>query len=119
MKITDILKAKGMFSKDIRIRLKNGQLRLNGEVIKDDVEVTTLELSEVEGKEVTIDDIIEDAGDFLFFNICKDPVWTARCHMFGFEELFNSPISDDLTDFLDIFNLLRISKRELIVIKKS
>ena len=119
MKISDILKEKGMFSKDIRIRLKNGQLRLNNEVIKEDVEVTNMELSE-EGDEVevTIDDIIEDAGDFLFFNICKDPIWTARCHVFGFEEMFNSQISNDLTDFLDMFNLLRISKKELIVIKK-
>jgi len=118
MKITDILKEKGLFSKDIRTRLKNGQLRLNGEVIKEDVEVTTMKLSEVEGEEVTIDDIIEDAGDFLFFNIVKDPVWLHRCQIFGFEELFNSNISNDLTDFLSMFNLLRLSKRELIVIKK-
>ena len=118
MKISDILKAKGMFAKDIRIRLKNGQLRLNGESIKEDVEVTSMELSDVEGQEITIDDIIEDAGDFLFFNICKDTVWTIQCKLFGFEELFNSNISNDLTDFLSMFNLLRLSKRELIVIKK-
>ena len=118
MKITDILKEKGMFSKDIRIRLKNGQLRLNGEVIKEDVVITTIELSDVEGEEVTIGDIIEDAGDFLFFNICKDPIWNTQCKLFGFEELFNSNISNDLTDFLDMFNLLRLSKKELIVIKK-
>jgi len=114
MKISDILKEKGMFSKDIRIRLKNGQLRLNNEVIKEDVEVTTMELSE----DVKIDDIIQDAGDFLFFNIVKDPIWLLRCKIFGFESLFNLEIENELTDFFSMFNLLRISKRELIIIKK-
>jgi len=118
MKISDILKAKGMFSKDIRTRLNNGQLRLNGDVIKEDVEVTTMELSDVEGQEITIDDIVQDAGDFLFFNIVKDPIWNFRCKIFGFESLFNSDIDNELTDFLSLFNIIRISKRELIVIKK-
>lgn len=118
MKISDILKKKGMFAKDIRIRLKNGQLRLNGEIIKEDVEVTSMELSEDNNDELTIDDIVQDAGDFLFFNIVGDPIWAIRCDIFGFETLFNSEIKNDLTDFLSMFNLLRISKKELIVIKK-
>lgn len=116
-----------MFAKDIRIRLKNGQLRLNGETIKEDIEITSFEVVEEDnektffdkdGNKVEFDDFVEDAGDFLFFNICKDPIWVQRCHIFGFEELFNSNIINDLTDFLSMFNLLRLSKRELIVIKK-
>lgn len=114
MKVSDILKEKGMFSKDIRIRLKNGQLRLNNEIIKEDVEVTSMELSD----DITIDDIVQDAGDFLFFNVVKDPIWLLRCKIFGFENLFNLEIENELTDFLNMFNLLRISKKELIIIKK-
>lgn len=118
MKISDILKARGFFSKDIRIRLKMGQLILNGEPIKEDVEVTSLELSEVKGEEVTIDDITQDAGNFLFLNIVPNEIWKNRCQVFGFEPLFDTNISNDLTTYLSDYNILRLSKRNLIVIKK-
>ena len=118
MKISDILKARGMFSKDIRIRLKNGQLQLNGEVIKEDIEVTELEINDDPGNEITIDDIVQDAGDFLFIMIASNPTWVTRCHVFGFENLFNSNIDNELTHILGGFNLLRISKRDLLVIEK-
>ena len=107
-----------MFSKDIRIRLKNGQLQLNGEVIREDVEVTELEINDDPGNEITIDDIVQDAGDFLFFMIASNPIWVFRCHIFGFENLFNSNINNELTHILGGFNLLRISKRDLLIIEK-
>lgn len=107
-----------MFSKDIHIRLKNGQLQLNGDVIREDVDVTNMELCDEPGNEITIEDIIQDAGDFLFFNVCKNPIWVSRCKIFGFENLFDSNIDNELTYMFSGFNLLKISKKELIVIKK-
>jgi hypothetical protein len=118
MKISDILKIKGLFSKDIKLRLNQGQMKLNGEVIKEDIEVTSIELSDIEDKKVIFNNIVQDAGDFIFFNIVTDPIWKLRCEVFGFEELFNTDINNDLTDFLSMFNLLKISKKEILVIKK-
>lgn len=118
MKISDILKEWGLFSKDIHLRLKNGQFRLNGDVIKENIEITSLELSDDFDNEITINDIVQDAGDFLFFNVVNNPIWLFRCQTFGFEELFNSDINNDLTIFFNQFNLLKISKREFLVIKK-
>lgn len=118
MKVTEILKAYGVFSKDIRIRLKNGQLRLNNNIIKEDFEITTFELCDEPGNEVKLSDFVEDAGDFIFHNIAKNPIWLNRCILMDFQELFDTDIENDLTLFLKGFNLLKISKREMIVIKK-
>jgi hypothetical protein len=117
MNISEILKARGMFSKDIRIRLKNGQLQLNGEVIKEDIVITHFTTDMLEEDDTLLDEIVIDAGDFLFFNVCKNPIWIARCKIFGFENLFDSNIDNELTQMFSDFNLLKISKKELIVIK--
>jgi len=127
MNISEILKARGMFSKDIRIRLKNGQLQLNGEVIREDVEITSFQIVEEDDKktffdkddnEVNFDSFVQDAGDFLFLVVVSNPIWVNRCHIFGFENLFNCNINNELTYLFSGFNLLKISKREFLVIKK-
>lgn len=107
-----------MFSKDIRIRLKNGQIKLNGETIKEDIEITDVTMEMVEEDEDLFDQTVMGAGDFIFKGICNDPIWVLRCKIFGFENLFNSNIENELTDFLDMFNVLKISKKDYLVIQK-
>lgn len=113
MKISDILKAKGVFSKDIKIRLKNGQIRLNGDVIKEDIKITHMELSDM----VNINDIIQDAGEFLAQNVVQNNIWIEQCIQFGLEDVFGLDIDNGLTKMLKNYNILKISKKELIVIR--
>jgi len=39
MKISEFLKNQGLFSNEIKDRFKNGQIKINGEVIKTDIEL--------------------------------------------------------------------------------
>jgi hypothetical protein len=39
MKLFDILKQQGLFANDIRMRINNGQININGNVVKDNIEL--------------------------------------------------------------------------------
>lgn len=105
MKISDILKARGMFSNDIKSRFKNKQMSLDGEVIDQDIEIN-------------VQDELIDAGDFIFDHIANDKNKIALCNIIGFENLFACNIESEFINFLKTFHVLRISKREVIVLKK-
>jgi hypothetical protein len=60
MKLFDILKQQGLFANDIIMRINNGQISINGEIIKENVEMN------VKMDEFSNANIIE-AGRF----ICK------------------------------------------------
>jgi hypothetical protein len=113
MLLSDILKLDiGLFSKDVNSRIKNGQIRLNGNSINKDIEMPNLQRDR-SGKLMII-----DAGSFIFNIIRKNPSWIDKMKIFGFENLFDTNIDNDLTDFLSEFIFLKISRKEFFIVKK-
>lgn len=121
-KISEILKQQGLFSQDIKSRIKNKQIFINGESISDDIEIdcaiVTNKKKDVAGVEFGNDivDVI-DAGDFLF-DLIKNKNWRDKIEIFGFENLFDTNIKNDLTLFLKSFIFLKISKKQILILKK-
>lgn len=123
VKLSEILKQQGLFSQDIKARLKNRQMSINGEAIGEDVE---LDVVVVENKKKDITGVpfggevakVTDAGVFLFSVISNRSDWLLKIKMFGFEELFDSNIENDLTIFLKKFMFLKTSKKQLFILEK-
>ncbi len=116
MRIFEILKLVGMFSNDIKARFKNKQIFLDGEIVTEQMEVD-FEL-EPEEKNIPIDKQIMDAGDFVFFNISKDQNKIALTKLIGFENLGTCNLENELTNLMKQHHVIKVSKRELFVIKK-
>ena len=112
MKLFDILKQSGVFSNDIKIRIKNNQITINSEVIKDNIELDV----ELDDKELVV---ITDADDFLFWALMKNKESIDKFKIFGFENLFGSNVKNDLTDILNEFIFVRTSKKETFLLKKA
>ena len=104
MKISDILKSKGIYSKEIKARLSNGNIKLNDETIKEDID---LDINDV-----------EDVGEFLF-KLVSNKNYVEQLKFFGLENIINSNINNDLTNFLNNFFILRFSKKDLLILKKN
>lgn len=100
--LTDILKNRGIFSNEIKARFKQKQIKVNGEVIENDIDIEM--------------DSILDVGDFVF-SLMRNNVWKLRLQIFGLEGLFGSNIKNDLTEFLKQFKIVRTSKKDIFVIK--
>jgi len=149
MKLFDILKQSGLFANDIKLRIKNSQITINGEIIKDNID---LDIELIENTDLDIENTakIINADDFLFWtlkgtNIIKfrnindtsDLFWKMRTEkinklleiesqkfrnqikIFGFENLFGSNIKNELTDILNEFIFVRTSKKETFLLKKA
>ena len=118
MKLFDILKQSGVFYNDIKIRIKNNQITINSEVIKDNIELNIETKLDEENKEVAV---IVDADDFLFWILIKNKKSdiATQFKIFGFENLFGSNIKNDLTDILNEFIFVRTSKKETFLLKKA
>jgi len=114
MRLSSILKLKGMFSKDIRIRLANNQISLNGDAIGEDMEIDVTEFET--WKEFEDSGSVLEIGCFLF-SLMNNNDWFLRLKLFGLEELSSSNMENDLTRFLKGFIIVRISKKEVFVIK--
>lgn len=100
--LSEILKNRGLFSKDIKTRFAQKQIRVNGDVIENDINI------DMEG--------ILDIGEFIFALISNN-IWALRIQIFGLEELMDSNIKNDLTEFLKQFKIVRTSKKDIFVIK--
>lgn len=110
MLLKDFLKAQGLFSNEINARLKNGQIKVNGEQVKTNIDLPiTNNLDDME-------DVVSDLGDFLFWNICSNQIWIERLRVFNIEFLIGSNIQNDLTEFLKNFIIIRISKTQAFVV---
>jgi len=111
MKISEILKYQGLFSKEIRQRFKNGQIKLNGNITND------IEL------DVKFDDddelIIFDAGDIIFKLILKDKKVYHQLLVFDYETISLSNLNCELKKFFDKYHIIRFSKKDIILIEKS
>ena len=122
MTIHEILKIQGLFSQDIKTKIKNGQIKLNGEDVLDgslnlDLEFNEEELKLIEERKFKF----EDAGNFLFKCI-KDPECFEICkamegiHPEVWPELnFTNKLVEK---FQKVF-VLKLSKKEWIILKRK
>lgn len=123
MTIHEILKIQGLFSQDIKAKIKNGQIKLNGENITDGSLDLDLEFSQEELKLIEEDKFkFEDAGNFIFKIINKDP--ECRSLLSGMEGI-HSEVWPDLNftnklveKFKKVF-VLKLSKKEWIILKRK
>lgn len=115
MKLFDVLKQNGLFSNEIRARIKNNQIIINNEVVKENIELD-IELDEKNEKS-----IITDCGDFLFRLLMenKDPITVTVFKTFGFENLFGCNIKNDLVESLNKHIFVRTSKKETFILNKK
>jgi len=111
MKLSEILKQKGMFSQDIKIRLKNKQMSLDGEVLTEDIE---MDVKVNEQGNITM----IDSGEFIFDNIAGNNHRAALTEIVGFENLSSCNITNEFTSFMKGFHILRVSKKEVMIIEK-
>ena len=121
MKLFEILKQAGLFSNEIKARIKNGQITINNEIVKSDIDLN-VELEEVLDiifhEDVFIAAKRIDASDLIFKLIKQNHLFFHQMNIFGFENLFGSNIDNELTKILSGFLLVRASKKELFLLKK-
>ena len=101
--------ASGIFAKDARTRIKNGQIEINGDKVKEDIEIDINMLK-------TEPDIV-DAGTFICEHIIPNDMWRLRCNLTDMHALWC--IDNDLSIFFSDFLLIKISKKQLFVIRKN
>lgn len=132
MKISDFLKVQGVFSNEIKARFSNGQIRINGEIIKTDIDLNVF-IPDTSKKFSPVVDIPIDAGDWIFQNLVfvlskenKDKLFFIT-NLFDIETLFsggcqinNTPVEEILPE-LNIMKghiFLRTSKKQMYILKK-
>jgi hypothetical protein len=110
MKLFDILRQQELFVNDIKQRIKNNQITINNEIIRSDIDLNI----------ETEDDIakIIDPGDFIM-ELLKSELFRTQLKVFGFENLFGSNIDNELTRKINEFIFVRISKKEMFLLKKN
>lgn len=106
MMLNSILKNRGLFSKEIKTRMAQKQILVNGNPIENDIEIN------VNPNEINIMDI----GD-LMFSLMKNDIWQLQLSIFGIENLATSNITNKLTEVLEKFLIVRTSKKNVFVIK--
>lgn len=114
MKLFEILKQQGLFSSDLKARFKNKQITINGEVASIDVDLDIETIEDVSGA-VKVDVI--NSGVFIFNLLKTNSNFSHQMIIFGFENLFNSNIKNSLTDILDQFILIKISRNDSFLLK--
>lgn len=189
MKLFDILKQQGLFSNDIKTRIKNNQISINGETINadldldiktisDDVKIVIEKLSKFDDNfkveinndkpeifpvllkrafkddSILIEDVfnmlnvssselitltvgemrdilndflsqninialIIESGRFVADTIKLNTIFIQQLKIFGFENLFDSNIKNDLTDILNKHILIKISKKDSFILKRK
>ena len=131
MKISDFLKQQGVFSNDIKARFTNGQIRINGDVIKDDID---LNVKDPTPNPKFIKDELEpfEAGDWIFTKIIsglskeKKDMLFLIINLFDIETLFSGgcqlndkPVEEILPE-LNVMKgnlFLRTSKKQMFILK--
>lgn len=112
MKLIDILKQQGLFTNDIKVRFKNNQITLNGEIIKSDIEL------DIEVKENDETANVLESGSFIVNLIKQNNIFELQMKIFGFENLFDSNIQNELTEILKGFIFVKTSKKESFILKR-
>ena len=107
MKLSEILKHLGLFSQDIKTRIKNKQIAINGEVVCEDIELDCIDINPI------------DVGEFIFDLISANNIFKQQLKIFPLEELFNSNIDNQLTKILEDYILIKISKKQMFLVRKN
>lgn len=121
IKISDLLKNEGVFSKEIKARFQNNQIKLNGETVKDDIEFDIVE---------SVPPI--EAGEWIFTKLLskltedRKKIFLFFVDLFGIDVMFsgdcqinNKPIEDILPELNEMKGhiLLKTSKKQMFVLK--
>jgi hypothetical protein len=119
MKISDILKGEGVFSNEIKSRFSNGQIRLNGEVVKSDIDLGNIEIIEA-GEWIfnLITPLSKEKKNILFFII---DLFSVETLFSGDCQINDKPIENILPE-LNIIKkckFLKASKKQMFIIKTS
>jgi len=111
-----------IFSRDIKQRFKNGQIKVDGKPITEDIDLNIKNLPEPHHVMMfNIKSGFIDAGEFIC-NILKvdhNEIFKNQLMIFGFEDIKQTNIKNDLTEILDNFFIIRISKKDIFVIEKK
>lgn len=99
--IKEILKQRGHFSKDIDNKIKQGQIKINGESVNEDISLDVIEIHN---------------GEEFVFDLCKR-VNPDIIKIIGIENIFDCNLNKGIFKELKSFCLLQVSKREFIVLK--
>jgi hypothetical protein len=120
MKLFDILKQCGVFSSDIKNRIKNKQIIINGVAIDTNIDLDIETEIVVDNLSEVINAKIFETGGFICNILSKENanIFSKQMRIFGFENLFNSNVNNNLTEYLNQFILIRISKKESFIVKK-
>ena len=110
MKLYDLLKEYGMFANDIRKRLQDNQILVNGEPKEGSYDLGNIAK-------------IFDMGFFLEV-LYKSPNYNkykSQIEIFGLDSLMGgeSNIKNELTDFLTNYKMIQISKESIIFVETS
>jgi len=117
MRLSNILRNLGLFSNDIKARIKSGQIEINGEKIREDVEINNCIFSIPDARFKSFENPnIFEAGDFLCKHILTNKIWKLQCQTFGIEALWN--FDNDLSKFFSDFLFLKVSKRQMFILRK-
>lgn len=170
MKLFEILKQQGLFSNDIKLRIKNNQISMNGNLVNSDIDLDVCLESDILDKFININlsnTMISNANNILFdlindvkklkdilsknnlkkddldnitFNEAKDllntatifesgrfiadtiklnPIFAIQMKVFGFENLFESNIDNELTRILNQYIFIKISKKDSFLLKRK
>jgi hypothetical protein len=117
MKIFDILKQRGLFSNDIKDRIKRKQIFINNDIVESNLDLN-IEL-DINNKAIII-----ESGEFLYDLLGSDLIksnqnFITLLEICGFESLFDSNIKNELTNKLNKFIIIRTSKKETFLLEKS
>jgi len=110
MKISEILKSRGVFANEIRQRFNNGQIKLNGESTEN---VDLYVKFDGEGEL-----IVHEVGVFIFNLILKNKLFGLQLRFFDFETLSNSNLDNELKNIFSKFFIIRFSKKDIILVEK-
>jgi hypothetical protein len=130
MKISEFLKTQGVFSNDIKNRFKTNQIKINGEIIKDDI---NLDVVFTHNNPMFITNVNYDAGNWIFNNLILKLSESKKKQLFNIINLFdietlfsgdcklnNIPVEEILPELniLKNYIFLKISKKQSFVFKK-
>lgn len=123
MTIHEILKIQGLFSQDIKTKIKNGQIKLNGEDVTDGSLDLDLEFSEEDFKLIKENKFkFEDAGNFLWKIRHKHPELDVFFSgMLGIhpEVWPDLNFTNKLVEKFKKVYVLKLSKKEWIILKRK
>jgi hypothetical protein len=119
MKLHKILLVHGIFSQDIKNKVKCGQLKLDGEIVTD----SNIDLDIFYDEEDEKFNFM-DLGDFVFYLIrsskeCRNQLFLLKDLNINLDEISNCGLSGKIIEEFKKVHVLKVSKRESIILIKN